>query len=87
VRGGIDSRYGHGLKVVASHGAGFAWRDEDPGGLQAQTWYEQAAAGDSEAMARLLAYNEDDVRASFAVRQWLRRLSNQPLTKHLVSGD
>ncbi|GIG73958.1 recombinase RecB [Planosporangium flavigriseum] len=72
VRDSIDSRYGHGLKVVAYHGAGFSWRDEDPGGRQSQIWYEQAVHGDAAAAARLLAYNEDDVRASLAVRRWLR---------------
>jgi predicted RecB family nuclease len=79
VRGSIDSRYGHGLKVVAYHGTGFEWRDEDPGGLQSQDWYEQAVHGDpgerEAATARLLAYNEDDVRASLAVRRWLRGLT------------
>ena len=79
VRASVDSRYGHGLKIVACHGAGFAWRDEDPGGLQSQLWYEQAVHGDpaerAEATARLLAYNEDDVRASLAVRKWLRELA------------
>jgi predicted RecB family nuclease len=75
VRAAVDSRYGHGLKVVAHHGAGFSWRDEDPGGLQSQRWHEQAAQGSPEATARLLAYNEDDVRASLAVRQWLRGLT------------
>lgn len=29
---------GLGLKEVAVHGAGFGWRDEDPGGLQSQSW-------------------------------------------------
>ncbi|MPQ98139.1 TM0106 family RecB-like putative nuclease [Modestobacter sp. I12A-02628] len=71
VKGSLDSRRGHGLKVVAVHGAGFAWRDEDPGGLQSQLWFEQASAGDSFAEERLLAYNEDDVRATKAIRTWL----------------
>ena len=30
---------GLGLKVVASKGAGFSWRDEEPGGLNSQTWF------------------------------------------------
>ena len=57
--------------MVAVHGAGFAWRDEDPGGLQSQLWFEQAVAGDRAAEERLLAYNEDDVRATKAIRSWL----------------
>ena len=71
VRGCLDSRSGHGLKVVAVHGAGFAWRDEAPDGWESQTWLEQARAGDAAAARRLLEYNEDDVRATLAVRDWL----------------
>jgi predicted RecB family nuclease len=70
-RGTVDSFDGHGLKTLAVHGPGFAWRDEDPGGLQSQSWLEQARAGDADAAARLLAYNEDDVRATAALRAWL----------------
>ncbi|MGY1604330.1 TM0106 family RecB-like putative nuclease [Geodermatophilus sp. SYSU D00815] len=70
-RATVDSLDGHGLKKLAVHGPGFAWRDEDPGGLQSQAWLEQARAGDADAAARLLAYNEDDVRATAALRAWL----------------
>jgi len=59
-----------GLKVVADL-AGFAWRDDDPGGAQSMVWYEQAVSGDQEARQRLLAYNEDDVRATKALRDWM----------------
>ncbi|SFT55394.1 RNase_H superfamily protein [Geodermatophilus amargosae] len=51
--------------------AGFAWQDDDPGGLQSQTWYDQARAGDPAAEARLLVYNRDDVRAMQHLRAWL----------------
>jgi predicted RecB family nuclease len=71
IRPAFDSRGGLGLKVVATHGAGFSWRDEDPGGLQSQLWLDQARAGDDEALQRILDYNEDDVRATLAVRNWL----------------
>ncbi|MGY1684439.1 TM0106 family RecB-like putative nuclease [Geodermatophilus sp. SYSU D00867] len=83
VRASLDSRWGHGLKIVAVYGAGFEWRDEDPGGLQSQLWYEQAVAGDDTAELRLLAYSEDDVNATFAVRRWVRR---QPLMAQAESG-
>ncbi|MFT3887593.1 MAG: TM0106 family RecB-like putative nuclease [Arachnia sp.] len=70
---GVD---GLGLKVVANRGAGFAWRDEEPGGLNSQSWFNEAIDGPSEeertaARARVLDYNEDDVRATLAVRRWL----------------
>lgn len=70
---GVD---GLGLKVVASRGAGFHWRDEEPGGLASQAWFRQAVGAGSEserssARQRVLDYNEDDVRATLAVRNWL----------------
>ncbi|MGA9147245.1 MAG: ribonuclease H-like domain-containing protein, partial [Candidatus Nanopelagicales bacterium] len=71
MRANFFSRDGLGLKVVATRGAGFAWRDEDPGGLQSITWLEQVRAGDSHVKQRVLEYNEDDVRATLALRNWL----------------
>ena len=70
---GVD---GLGLKVVASRGAGFSWRDEEPGGLASQSWFTEAVDGASAelrdaAMERVLNYNEDDVLATLAVRRWL----------------
>lgn len=71
----LESRQGLGLKVVATVGADFHWRDEDPGGLQSRDWLDQARAGDAAAEQRILTYNEDDVRATLAVREWLSDLS------------
>lgn len=74
---------GLGLKEVASRGAGFAWRDVDPGGLNSQGWFAEAI-GDGPpdlrraARQRLLDYNEDDVRATAALRDWLRRGAPPP---------
>ena len=70
---GVD---GLGLKIVATRGAGFSWRDEEPGGLASQTWFKDAVDHQSEsardkARERVLEYNEDDVRATLAVRNWL----------------
>ncbi len=67
---------GLGLKVIAQH-AGFCWRDEDPGGLNSQAWFADAVGGSDEvarsgARTRVLEYNEDDVRATAALRAWLR---------------
>ena len=63
-----------GLKVVAG-AAGFSWRDAAPSGEASMAWYEDARGGDVEraaaATARLLAYNEDDCRATRALRDWL----------------
>ena len=68
--------HGLGLKLIAAH-AGFRWRDDDPGGLNSQRWFADAVHGaDDEgrraARQRVLDYNEDDVRATRALRAWLR---------------
>ncbi|QGW23331.1 MULTISPECIES: TM0106 family RecB-like putative nuclease [unclassified Dietzia] len=68
------STSGLGLKVVAPV-AGFRWRDPDAGGEASIGWYRDAQASrgverDS-GRERILAYNEDDVRATRAVREWI----------------
>lgn len=70
---------GLGLKVVASEGAGFHWRDDDPGGLNSMRWFEEAVHAPTEdsrtqARTRVLEYNEDDVKATWQLRRWLREL-------------
>ncbi|GAA1253370.1 TM0106 family RecB-like putative nuclease [Prauserella halophila] len=67
--------HGKGLKVVAPV-AGFAWRDSEAGGEASMRWYRDAvgmdgAQPDVEQRARLLQYNEDDVRATQALRVWI----------------
>lgn len=71
---------GLGLKVVANAGAGFEWRDDDPGGLNSQLWFQDAVQAGTQierdaARIRVLEYNEDDVRATKALRDWLRTQS------------
>lgn len=66
---------GTGLKQVAPL-AGFHWRDSDPGGDQSMVWYREAVYGSGEAgreanRRRLLDYNEDDVKATAALREWM----------------
>jgi RNase H-like protein len=53
---------------------GFGWRDDEPSGLLSQLWYLDATRVDDPDQAnasrsRLLAYNEDDVRATRAIRE------------------
>ena len=65
--------------MVATRAAGFRWRDESPGGLNSQAWFDEAVSGataDVRAAARqrVLEYNEDDVEATWHVRRWLRTL-------------
>lgn len=68
---------GLGLKVVAHAVTGFAWRDEEPGGLNSQRWFDDAIHDPDPttrdlARTRVLEYNEDDVRATWHLRRWLR---------------
>lgn len=66
---------GIGLKEIATYGAGFHWRDEEPGGLNSQVWAEEATGGDTDSQRRVLEYNEDDVRATAVLREWMKSLS------------
>ncbi|RLP12624.1 TM0106 family RecB-like putative nuclease [Propionibacterium australiense] len=80
VRANFFGVHGLGLKRIAHDGAGFSWRDEEAGGLNSQTWFDEAvhAAGAEqrrEEAQRVLDYNEDDVRATHALRAWLRTLT------------
>lgn len=75
--------HGLGLKQTAHAATGFTWRDDDPGGLNSQRWFDEAVHSPSdaerdEASRRVLDYNEDDVRATWALRAWLRTLDDPP---------
>ena len=62
-----------GLKQLAV-AAGFQWRDANPSGEASMLWYELALGQDPQAQtsrSRLLDYNEDDCRATRALRNWL----------------
>ena len=63
-----------GLKDVAKL-AGFAWNASDAGGGNSIVWYQTACGlvpGDAAQMRqKLLTYNEDDVKATLALRNWL----------------
>lgn len=74
VKGSLIGTGGVGLKVVAAH-AGFHWRESGFAGEESVSAYREARGIDpgdpSAARARLLDYNEDDCRATSAVREWL----------------
>jgi len=65
-----------GLKETAPL-AGFAWRAGDSAGTLAMVKYDQAIdeetgpVGRAAAQEWILEYNEDDVRATAALRDWL----------------
>jgi predicted RecB family nuclease len=66
------------LKAIAPI-AGFSWRDAEPGGENSMAWYRIAVGGNGPSEAaeqqamrqRVLEYNEDDVRATAAIRSWM----------------
>jgi predicted RecB family nuclease len=67
--------HGKGLKRVAPS-AGFGWRDPEAGGENSMRWYRRAVGLDGDEpdptmRERLLVYNEDDVRATHALRTWM----------------
>jgi predicted RecB family nuclease len=67
--------HGKGLKVIAPV-AGFSWRDPEAGGEASMRWYRDAVGMDGETpddgqRERLLRYNEDDVLATRALREWI----------------
>ena len=53
----------YSLKTLASF-LGFEWRDQHPSGAASIEWYERFIEGDPNARERILAYNEDDCRAT-----------------------
>ena len=58
--------------------AGFTWHSEDAGGANSLLKYKEAVSGNepmaSDAQAWLRKYNIDDVKATMALRNWLRDL-------------
>jgi predicted RecB family nuclease len=76
VRDQLITGRGMGLKETAPL-AGFSWRADDSGGTLAIVKYEQAVDDETDPAARATAqrwivdYNEDDVRATAALRDWL----------------
>jgi predicted RecB family nuclease len=64
------SPQGLSLKRIALS-AGFQWRDTTPGGDESMVWFDHARSGGAASQQRLLDYNEDDVRACLAIRDWL----------------
>lgn len=74
VRAQLVGPGGLGLKVVAPE-AGYTWEDGDFDGEESVNARRVSRGSDAaalEARRRLLRYNEDDCRATAAVRHWLR---------------
>jgi uncharacterized protein len=74
--------WGYGLKALARF-VGFEWRDEDPGGAESMAWwneYQSDPSANAHLRERILRYNEDDVRATLALRDWLEEFAVQQQT-------
>lgn len=72
---------GSGLKKIAPI-AGYSWSVEDPGGGISMLYYDLATGGESEteridAQNWLLTYNQGDVEATLAVRNWIESAGNK----------
>ena len=62
----------YSLKDIAKY-LGFAWRIKDASGIDSIVWYEQwLKTGDRAFLKDIQDYNEDDVRATWHVREWIR---------------
>ncbi len=64
--------YFYTLKDVAKY-AGYTWSDPNAGGAESVVWYnEWLTTRDDTIMQKILRYNEDDVRATKLVKEWLQ---------------
>ncbi|MBU1126521.1 MAG: TM0106 family RecB-like putative nuclease [Patescibacteria group bacterium] len=60
----------YSLKDIAKY-LGFKWRMNEASGLDSVLWYEEwLENGDTKALEDIVNYNEDDVRATWLVRNW-----------------
>ena len=65
--------YFYSLKDVAGY-IGYKWDDPEAGGAESVVWYnEWLETKDSNILKKILKYNEDDVRATMAIKKWLEQ--------------
>jgi len=67
---GWTTGQGNSVKSVAG-AIGFLWAVDDPDGAMSMVRHAEAVAGDEAAREWLLTYNQSDVEATLAVREWL----------------
>lgn len=60
----------YSIKPVAKY-LGFSWRVVDAGGANSLQWYSEYLEGDKAMKDKILSYNEDDVRATKVLKDWL----------------
>lgn len=60
----------YSLKDLAQY-MGFRWRHDDASGLNSVLWFEEwLTNGNQQSLTDVIEYNEDDVRATWALRVW-----------------
>ncbi|MFH1769304.1 MAG: TM0106 family RecB-like putative nuclease [Parcubacteria group bacterium] len=63
--------YFYGLKDVAQY-LGFKWQSDDAGGAESVVWYNEWQETKGKAIKdKIVKYNEDDVRATLYIKEWL----------------
>ncbi len=63
----------YSLKDIAKS-LGFRWRSSDASGLDSILWYNDwLQTGDEKILKKIVNYNEDDVQATWFVREWARK--------------
>ena len=61
----------YSLKDIAAY-VGFSWRSDDASGANSVLWFESwLKKKDKKTLDKILEYNEDDVRATRVVKDWL----------------
>lgn len=65
--------YFYSLKDVAKY-LGFKWQAEDAGGAESVVWYNDwLETEDKKIKDKIIKYNEDDVRATLFLKEWLEK--------------
>ena len=78
--------YFYSLKDVAAY-IGYKWFDVGAGGGEAVMWYDQwTETGKKDFLDKLIRYNEDDVRATLLVKEWLEKQKPR-LQKEELPGE
>lgn len=68
--------YFYGLKQICKF-LGFSWRSDKAGGMQSIIWYEEwLRDGNKESLQTVTDYNEDDVRATKFLKDWMITFSS-----------
>lgn len=65
--------YFYTLKDIAKY-IGYTWDDPNAGGAESVAWYDEwLNKGDRAMLDRIIRYNEDDVRATMLLHDWLAK--------------